>query len=96
MILIKSLSAEFNLWYLDDGALGGDVDVLLRDIAVVKQLGSDLGLCLNEAKCELVTDDVSVISAVKSVLPNISSIPCSEATLLGAPIPKSFVQNWMF
>lgn len=86
MILIKSLSAEFNLWYLDDGALGGDVDVLLRDIAVVKQLGSDLGLCLNEAKCELVTDDVSVISAVKSVLPNISSIPCSKATLLGAPI----------
>ena len=35
---------------MDDGTLGGDVDVLLEDFEIVRQIGSELGLTLNEHK----------------------------------------------
>ena len=33
--LAKLLKTELNIWYMDDGTLGGDVDVLLNDMETV-------------------------------------------------------------
>ena len=61
------------VWYLDDGCLGGCVDGLLHDLQTVRRIGPTLGLVLNEDKCEIVSDDVSVVESVKAVMPNIHS-----------------------
>ena len=84
--LAKSLKSELNIWYMDDGTLGGDVDVLLEDLDTVRQIGSELGLALNEHKCELITDDPSVITKFRIVAPTIQHIEPHQAMLLGAPI----------
>jgi len=84
--LAKSLKAELNLWYMDDGTLGGHVDVLLDDFERVRRVGSELGLVLNEAKCELVTDDPAVVAKFRVVAPTILHVRTSDATLLGAPV----------
>jgi hypothetical protein len=84
--LARSMTSEFNVWYLDDGCLGGCVDGLLHDLESVRRIGPTLGLVLNEDKCEIVSDDVSVVASVKAVMPNIRHIPSNEAVLLGAPV----------
>ena len=78
--------SEFNSWYLDDGSLGGVVSSLLRDLEIIRRVGPSVGLLLNENKCEIVTDDDSVVAEIQSVLPRVRHVPRSEAVLLGAPV----------
>jgi hypothetical protein len=80
------MTSEFNSWYLDDGSLGGVVSSLLRDLETVRCVGPSVGLLLNEDKCEIVTDDDSVVADIKSVLPSVRHVPRREAVLLGAPV----------
>ena len=84
--LSRSMTSELNLWYLDDGTLGGRVSNLLQDLDTVLTVGPTIGLHLNEDKCEIITGDDSVVQSIRAVLPNIRHIPCAEAVLLGAPI----------
>lgn len=91
--LARSMTSEFNSWYLDDGSLGGDVNSLLYDLETVRRVGPTIGLLLNEDKCEIVTDEANVIASFRAVLPNIRHIPCSEAVLLGAPVGDSAVDT---
>jgi Reverse transcriptase (RNA-dependent DNA polymerase) len=84
--LAKKMNAELNIWYMDDGTLGDDVEVLLNDLETVRQVGSALGLTLNEQKCELITDDQDVISKFKARVSTITVVGTSQAMLLGAPI----------
>ena len=51
--LTKSLISPFNVWYSDDGIIGGDVDSVLSDLETVVSAESKLGLELNMAKCEI-------------------------------------------
>ena len=55
--LTKSLVSPFNVWYLDDGTVGGDVDSVLSDLQIVVSEGSKLGLEFNTAKCEMFVFD---------------------------------------
>ncbi len=84
--LAKLLKSELNIWFMDDGTLGGDVDVLIHDYETVRRIGKELGLVLNEQKCELITGDPDVVNRFKSVAPRILHINTCDATLLGAPI----------
>jgi len=34
------MKSQLNLWYMDDGSLGGEVDVLIEDFATVRRIGS--------------------------------------------------------
>ena len=58
--LARSMMSEFNSWYLDDASLGGVVSSLLRDLEIIGRVGPSVGH-LNEDKCEIVTDDDSVV-----------------------------------
>ena len=78
--------SEFNVWYLDDETIGGDVSGLLLDLETVRRAGRRIGLLLNDGKCEIVTDDANVVSEIRAVLPAIRHVPCNESILLGAPI----------
>jgi hypothetical protein len=83
--LARSMTSEFNTWYLDDGTIGGNVHSLLSDLETVRRVGPSIGLLLNEDKCEIITDDVSLVASLRAVMPNIRHIQCREAVLLGAP-----------
>ena len=36
--LTRNISSELNLWFLNDGSVGDDIDVLIRDFQTVRQL----------------------------------------------------------
>ena len=91
--LACSIKSEFNVWYLDDGSIGGNVESLLLDLETVRRVGPTIGLILNEDKCEIITDDVSVIVKLQAVMPKIRHIRCSESELLGAPIGDETAVN---
>ena len=73
---------QLNIWYMDDGTLGGNVDVLIEDFETVQRIGSSLGLVLNEKKCELITDDMDVVEKFKIIAPSIMHISSSQAMLV--------------
>lgn len=51
--MILSLSSEFNMWYIDDGTLGGNPDTVLDDLQSIINKSAEMGLKLNFAKCEI-------------------------------------------
>ena len=51
--LTKSLSSPLNIWYLDDGTIGGSADDVFNDFVTIITSSSTLGLELNISKCEL-------------------------------------------
>jgi hypothetical protein len=49
----ERLSSHLNVWYLDDGALGGSAENVLKDLETIMVEFEKLGLSLNYSKCEL-------------------------------------------
>ena len=66
--------------------MGDHVDVLLDDWNTVVEEGRKIGLVVNASKCELITDDLEVVSKFQSVAPDHKHVSIASATLLGAPI----------
>lgn len=50
--MVNYLTAELNLWYLDDGTLGGDPATLIRDVRTVLAAPDDYGFELNLSECD--------------------------------------------
>jgi hypothetical protein len=67
--LARSMTSEFNLWYMDDGSIGGDVSSLLSDLETVRRVGPTIGLILNKDKCELITSDASGVTSIETAMP---------------------------
>jgi len=84
--LTHSVTSEMNMWYLDDGTSGGHVDNLGNDVLAFKRAGEQVELQLNEAKCEIVTDDVVVCHRIRDIARAVKHINCGKAVLLGAPV----------
>ncbi len=91
--LIQQLKSDLNLWYIDDGTLGGDVQNLLSDVELIQSHGPPIGLFLNSGKCEIITDDLAIVHQVRQLLPDVIHIPTVNATLLGAPIGGSDITD---
>jgi hypothetical protein len=87
--LARLMKSQLNLWYMDDGSLGGEVDVLIEDFETVRRIGRAIGLLVNDQKCELVTDDIEVVDKFRAIAPSIIHVSTSKAGLLGAPIGSS-------
>jgi hypothetical protein len=64
--IIKDLTSELNIWYLDDGTLGGKASNVLHDLEKIICDFKKIGLTLNFNKCELYFFD--------SISPNDKSI----------------------
>jgi len=87
--MAKLMKSQLNLWYMDDGSLGGEVDVLIEDFVMVRRIGRAFGLLVNDQKCELVTDDLEVVEKFRAIAPSIIHVGTLKASLLGAPIGSS-------
>ena len=84
--LCTQLKSELCIFYLDDGTLGGSMETVLQDLALVEQLGSKLGLKLNCQKSELFCSNDDARAAILSSLHGAKVINLSDASLLGSPI----------
>ena len=62
------------------------VETLVTDFQMLLEEGSKLGLTINAAKCEIITDDVEVVQKLKAIAPAIKHISTASAMLLGAAI----------
>ncbi|KPJ12288.1 Retrotransposable element SLACS 132 kDa protein [Papilio machaon] len=90
---IKNLTSKFNVWYLDDGTLGGDAASVLSDLEKITKSFSDIGLQLNFSKCELYFSErvpaqcrYELNSKFNVLAPNIKIIDDQSLRLLGAPV----------
>jgi hypothetical protein len=86
MALVKRIKSQCNIWYMDDGAIGDNVDALLSDFRMLMDESRKLGLIINVTKCEIITDNVEVLQKFRDVAPDIKHVKTAAAMLLGAPI----------
>ena len=92
--LVQQLQSEFNVFFLDDGTLGGSLEGVLEDFSTVERMVGELGLQLNRDKSEVICDDSSTRSAMLRAVPGLSVTERDHATLLGSPIgTASGIQN---
>ena len=86
--LVSSIDADdgcLNLilqtWYLDDGVLASNHTAVLHALQLIEEMGPDLGLSINLAKCELFSP------TIKSSFPPVVKSSClPNLDILGAPI----------
>lgn len=50
--IIQSLTSDLNVWYLDDGTIGGLIESVMEDLSTLKERFRAIGLELNTTKCE--------------------------------------------
>jgi hypothetical protein len=81
--LLLSLVCKLKLAYMDDVTLGGSESQVANDVEVIRRKGNDIGLQLNEKKCEFISK--SAISK-DPVFAKFNHLSVEEADLLGAPL----------
>ena len=84
--LCSQLRSEFNVWYLDDGSVGGSLEEIRHDLEIVQCVGTELGLHLNRQKSEVISTNPATASPILSAIPGAQVMDPASATLLGSPI----------
>lgn len=80
------LTSELNIWYLDDGTLCGESNIVLADFILLIEECKKIGLEINTTKCELFfcgETNQSTIEDFKDFCPPIKIID-NDLELLGA------------
>ncbi|KAL0852553.1 hypothetical protein ABMA27_016972 [Loxostege sticticalis] len=86
---IINIQSPLNVWYLDDGTLGGEPEIVKQDSITLIPLLRDLGLEVNSAKCDFFPCSDGVASQFQdflTVLPGLSFLSRASFELLGSPI----------
>jgi hypothetical protein len=82
--LLRKLSAELRIGFMDDFTLGGEASAVADDVAYLRRAGNDIGLIINDSKCELVhTPD---FAPSLSAFQGFAHVGFNEVSLLGAPL----------
>ena len=71
--LTDNLRSSFNVWYLDDGSLGYEWDVVIDDLQSLILRCEEVGLHLNLEKCEIINDALTpeLLNSFQHLLPGI-------------------------
>ncbi|KAJ0179217.1 hypothetical protein K1T71_004929 [Dendrolimus kikuchii] len=97
--IITRLKSKFNVWYLDDGTLGGEVDDVLEDFTILTKELKTIGLEINLSKCEYYISNTErkteIISRLNTIAPGIKLVNNSSLHLLGAPIFDESIPNYV-
>ena len=76
--------------YMNDITLGGKSDIVAEDVAMLRMLGSTLGLHLNAKKCELIQ---RCPTTTEPAFRDFVITSKENATLLGAPLTDGPKRN---
>ena len=80
--IVSDLSSELNCWYMDDGTIGGEADVVRSDLTMIIEKSARIGLTLNKQKCEILNaNNINDFAEMKQ-------IDKRNFTLLGSPITQ--------
>jgi hypothetical protein len=98
---IERLSSQLNVWYLDNGALGGSAETVLKDLETIIVEFKKIGLSLNYSKCELflsphVSEERKIESLKKfeSLSPDIRKTSAEDLSLLGSQLFEDATPNF--
>jgi hypothetical protein len=81
--MLASLISALVLGYMDDVTIGGTEDQVANDVETVRRRGEEMGLRLNEKKCEFINSSGQSSAPIFTQFIHLQSV---SATLLGAPI----------
>ncbi|XP_072947725.1 uncharacterized protein [Epargyreus clarus] len=91
--IISKLNSKLNMWYLDDGTLGGDATGVFEDFNYLLNALKSIGLELNFSKCELfisemlpATEREIVLNKFYSLSPDLKIVDKKSLRLLGSPV----------
>ncbi|KAG7301774.1 hypothetical protein JYU34_014797 [Plutella xylostella] len=86
--VVKSLASPLNVWYLDDGTIGGNIDTVEKDMKAIIDMFKEMGLELNSNKCELFccSPNIPNLSTITNLVPGMKLLDKANFTVLGAPI----------
>ena len=100
--VISKLKSKLNVWYLDDGTLGGDAISVLEDLDFLISEFKNIGLDLNFSKCELYlsdtitpSDKANLLTKFNNLAPNIKILSRESLYLLGAPISELSIPSFV-
>ena len=93
--IIKTDDLDLNIWYLDDGCIGGDPDQVIRHTKNLIDHFESIGLKINMAKCELLCLGHTTLSQDLSDLPGIQITKADDWHLLGAPLNEDSIPGFM-
>jgi len=89
--LLTSLHSEVKIGFMDDFmddfTLSGDLRTVENDVLAIMDSAAETGLQLNQAKCEIIMDDFTLISA-SSTFSQFIRTKKDEMLLLGVPVIK--------
>ena len=99
---IQAMNPVYNKWYMDDGVIVGDVELLKKVWDLLQSRGPELGLHLNPAKCEWSWLDPDCNAPCPIRLDGVAEadqvklVPHSEIQMLGVPLGNdSFVSGFV-
>ena len=91
--IIRNVHSPLNVWYLDDGCLGGPAEEVAQDLSRLRTGFLEIGLELNPVKCEVAylgppqsLGRQAAIDTITRVMPEIAVVSPDELTLLGSPL----------
>ena len=84
--MVQQLCNELNVFFLDDGTLGGSLEEVLLDLDKVQRAAGELGLQLNCEKSEMICEDTTTRNAMLRAVPGICETDRDQATMLGSSV----------
>lgn len=97
--MVMSLHSEFNIWYIDDGSIGGEPETAFNDLQTIIQKSAQLGLNLNFSKCEIkilgpqsINDRSRILEKFNQIAPGIVNRP-GDIELLGSPLTINGIRS---
>ena len=97
--LIKSITSELNIWFLDDGTLGDTVPNVLANLDMLLEGFPELGAVLNGGKCEVIPlchserELQETETLFRSRLPTIKFMAPEDQQLLGSALTDEAVPS---
>ena len=92
--VIKNNDLDLNIWYLDDGCIGGEPDQVINHTKHLISKFKEIGLNINTSKCEILklnnTSDLNLDD-----LPGIKITNESNWRLLGAPLNSTSTHSFL-
>jgi len=82
--VLTNCKAEFRVGYLDDITLGGEQTALTEEVSFLRDRAGDLGLILNDSKCELLSYSLTLTTI--QGFENSTHVSIEKAVLLGSPL----------
>ena len=89
----SEVKSDLNVWYLDDGCIGGDMQTVLSNAAIIRNGPSSVGLEINNSKYELLIvnnttsqERSKTTKLFQDVFPSISITAPNLWQLLGSPL----------